>query len=480
MGYSSIISSFFSSLKAAWRYTFGDTRRAMIALFALACTGVSLIIGFTYAGYPVVPGWQLWTWLAAVIGILLALIPPLASRLPRGTFVILFGLLAAALTVRLFRLASLPPGMHIDELGVADFAMRQVFFSPFETINPFITGPESHPVLFHYIVAAFIKLFGPHIFSLRLQTALIGTLGVLATYLMVRAFSGKRAALFAALLMVAYHYHVHWSRISLNNIWDTLWVPLMLGPFLWGWRKQWSGGAALSGLAVGLSQYFYPGSKIGLVLLGGLILVMWKEGRHEPGRWAIYLGKLVLVTVCAAAPIVAFALHNPQAYLLRTQTIMGWSPETISIILGPQATLGQYFWYQLTHSFGTYLIYPDDTGFYRPGVPLVFGPAAIVFGVGFLWAIFKKQGLPVLWIIITALLGGFMLSGPSGSSHFVVAIPAICWLIALPLTWLAENKHPRLAWALLALLIAIDIIFYFGIYAANPSGDLVNPFPPVP
>jgi hypothetical protein len=33
---------------------------------------------------------------------------------------------------------------------------------------------------------------------------------------------------------------------------------------------------------------------------------------------------------------------------------------------------------------------------------------------------------------------------------------------------------------LLALLIAIDIIFYFGIYAANPSGDLVNPFPPVP
>ena len=161
------------------------------------------------------------------------------------------------------------PGLHVDELGVADFAMRQVFFSPYETINPFITGPESHPVLFHYIVAGFIKLFGPHIFSLRLQTALVGTLGVLATYLMVRAFSGKQTALFAALLMVTYHYHVHWSRISLNNIWDTLWVPLMLGPFLWGWRKRWSGGAALSGLAVGLSQYFYPGSKIGLVLLGG-------------------------------------------------------------------------------------------------------------------------------------------------------------------------------------------------------------------
>ena len=268
----SIPVSIVTAIRSAWRYTFGDPRRAMIALFAAACLAVSLSIALAYAHYTVVPGWQLWTWLAAVIGILLALIPPLTSRLPRRTFWILLGLLAAALALRLWRLTSLPPGLHVDELGVADFAMRQVFFGPYETINPFMTGPASQPALFHYIVAGFIKLFGPQIFSLRLMSALVGTLGVLATYFMVRAFSGKQTALFAALLMITYHFHIHWSRIALNNIWDTLWVPLMLGPFLWGWRKHWSGGAAISGLAVGISQYFYAGSKVGLILLFVLVI----------------------------------------------------------------------------------------------------------------------------------------------------------------------------------------------------------------
>jgi len=481
MGYfSKIPSSFASKIRSAWGYIFGDPRRVMITVAALGCTAVSLSIAFAYAAYIVVPGWQLWSWLAAVIGILLALIPPLSSPLPRRTLWILFSLLAAALAVRLFQVGSLPPGLHVDEMGTADFAMRQVFFGPHETINPFITGPDSQPVLFHYLEAAFIRLFGPNILSLRLLSALAGSLGVVATYLMVRAFSGQRTAFFAAALMVTYHYHVHWSRISLNNIWDTVWVPLMLGPFLWGWRRHWSGGAAMSGLAVGLSQYFYAGSKVGLILLALLVLGMWKEARQEPARWAVYLGKLGLVALCVAAPMAAFALHDPVAYSLRTQVVMGWSPEAIRIVMGTDANLWQYFWHQFRGSFGAYFVYPDDTGFYRPGVPLVFGPAAILFGAGVLWAGLKKLWLPVAWVILTAIFGGFLLSGTTGSSHFVVSIPAICWLIALPLNYLAQHKHPRLAWLLLGLLMLVDLGFYFISYAALPSGDLVNPFPPFP
>lgn len=468
------------AIRSSWKYIFSNPRRSMIALVAAGCTILSILIGFTYSGYTVIAGWQLWTWLAASIGVILALIPRMESALPKRIFWILAGLLVVSLGVRLCNILSLPVGLHVDELGTADFAMRQVFFNPRETISPFITGPDSQPTLFYFLVAGFIRLFGPNIFSVRLLSVLVGGLGVLATYSMVRAFSGKQTALFAALIMATYHFHNHWSRISLNNIWDTLWVPLMLGPFLWGWRKRWSGGAVLSGLAVGLSQYFYAGSKVGVILLAVLVLVMWRDARSEPTRWAVYLGKLVMVIVCVAAPIFAFALHNPQAYFARTQTVMGWTPEAIRIVMGPETTLLQYFWYQFAHSFGAYQVFPDDTGFYRPGVPLVYGPGAVVFSIGLLLALYMKKWLPVLWLILTALLGGFLLSGPSGSSHFVVSIPAICWLMALPLNWLAENKKGRLAWGLLALILAVDIIFYFGIYAATPSGDLVNPFPPIP
>ena len=105
----SIPVSIVTTIRSAWRYTFGDPRRAMIALFAAACTAVSLSVALAYAHYTVVPGWQLWTWLAAVIGILLALIPPLTSRLPRRIFWILFGLLAAALGVAPVAIDQLAP-----------------------------------------------------------------------------------------------------------------------------------------------------------------------------------------------------------------------------------------------------------------------------------------------------------------------------------------------------------------------------------
>jgi hypothetical protein len=86
----------------------------------------------------------------------------------------------------------------------------------------------------------------------------------------------------------------------------------------------------------------------------------------------------------------------------------------------------------------------------------------------------------VLWVLLTIFLGGFMLTGAPSSSHYVVSIPAISWLVALPLMWLIETGHWRWAVALLIVIIVTDLGFYFGIYVPGGPRDLIHPFPTWP
>ena len=123
----------------------------------------------------------------------------------------------------------------------------------------------------------------------------------------------------------------------------------------------------------------------------------------------------------------------------------------------------------------------ESTGFYGPSFPLVAALAGPLFFAGLLWAIRKRRFMPVLWALLAMFFGGFLLKATPGSSHFVVIIPAIVWLIAILLDGVMERGHPRLALALLAVIMAADLFLYFGVYlpsGTHPHLDL--PFPPGP
>jgi hypothetical protein len=224
---------------------------------------------------------------------------------------------------------------------------------------------------------------------------------------------------------------------------------------------------------VGLSQYFYAGSRVGVFLLAFLIWQLWRENssaepnteidpdseqfveeRPKPERMPliIYTLKMGLVAACIAAPLFLFALRDPVPFFDRSKMVWGWKPDSILLATGDAGNIWPYAWRQLWRSLGAFTAVPDVTGFSGPGVPLLIGLAAPLFVVGLLWAVYRRHFLPVLWIALTALLGGFLLSDPPGSSHYVVAIPAICWLAAMPLEWLAASGRERLA---VGLLVAV-------------------------
>jgi 4-amino-4-deoxy-L-arabinose transferase-like glycosyltransferase len=456
-----------------------DRYRAQLGV-SIGCAALSIYLGYTYADSIPVAGWQLSAWLGAVIltaYILLPLSSAPAIRWTRLGWLTLGGVIIVALLLRGMRLDQF--GLHVDEAGVADFALRHVWSRPGETINPFITGPASQPTLHHYLIKLSLDLFGHTITGLRLPSVLAGTLGVAATWAVVAVVSNRRTAFLAAIIMAAYHYHIHWSRIALSNVWDTLWVPGMLAACVWGWKHRWSGGAIMSGLAVGFSQYFYAGNKVGVLLIALWLALAWRADENWDWRWFwVFAGKLVLITVVVAAPIALFAWLKPDVYFLRPKEVYGWTPESMRAAIGSTDKVA-YLWYQVRRAVGAFIDTPDITGFYGPGVPLTIGLATPLLLFGFMWAIRQKLYLPVLWLVLTLFFGGIMLNGNPSSSHLVVAIPAVCWLIALLPSALWERGQWWISLLLLAAVVGYDLYFYFGQYILHPHPDLHFPFPTV-
>jgi len=450
--------------------------RLSIALAGLLTSGA---IGLRYARDVMVEGWQLWAWVVALAATTIALMPLRWPSPPRRLpWVWLGGLLVAALLLRVSFLETIPGWLHPDEAGLALYTQLHVYPRPALTVSPFVTGSAVQPTLHSYIVFFALRLAGESITSIRLPSALAGTLAVLATYAVIATIDRRRTALIAAAVMTTYHYHIHWSRLALNNVWDSLWVPLVLAAFAWGWKRKWSGGAVLAGLGLGLSQYFYSGSKVVVFLLALLVIQLWRESR-DARRMAVHLSKLAATAVCAAAPLGFFALFNPGIYLARLPLVMGWTPEAVRQVTGSVDGWWEYFWHQVSHAFGAYLFHSDVTGFYGPGIAFTFGVSAAAFALGALWAIRTRRWMPLAWVLITAFLGGFVMLGAPSSSHYVVSIPGIVWLIALPIDGLIERGWWKLALAWLAAIMISDLVFYFGILIPRGVPHLSVPFPTV-
>jgi 4-amino-4-deoxy-L-arabinose transferase-like glycosyltransferase len=440
---------------------------------------ISISLGYIFAGSSFVDGWQLWTWLVTIIVLIAALVPfSFRPKIKVAVWHIPLALTIISLALRIFSLDTIPGGLHVDEMGVAGFAALHVYPPDGLTINPFHTGASSQPALYHNLIRLSFLIFGYSIEGLRITSVIAGALSVIATYVLVHVFANRRTALITAVILTTYHYHLHWSRIGLNNIWDTLWVPLILAFLVWGYRKNWSGGAALAGLALGLSQYFYAGNKISFFLLPFVLIMMYRENPDRP-RMIVHVGKMVVTAVTVAAPITLFAFIRPDIFFDRSRVVFGWKPDAIIAAVGDYS-IGEYLWQQIWRNFGAYTSVPEITGFYGPGVPYLIGAAAPLFIIGVLWALWTRQWIPLLWIFFTTVFGGILLSGAPSSSHYVVSIPAICWLTAVPITWLWENGRWRLAIFLIGAIIITDLGFYFGIYVPSEPRDLFNAIPAWP
>ena len=350
--------------------------------------------------------------------------------------------------------------------------------------NWFTIGWFSFPSLYYALQSVFIGLFGQTIEALRYLAALGGALAVVATYLLARVLFDRATAVAAAVVIMGSHFHIHMSRIGLNNVWDSLFVALVLLGLWHGWRTGRRLSFVLAGLALGLGQYFYVSVRVLPLLVLLWVAVMWWR---YPRQWRQRLPDFVVSGFTAGLTILPLAVYFArhwdefQAPLNRV-SILGERLATMALSSGQSQ--GVIVLRQMWQAALGFTQLPLRL-LYAPGVPLLLPLAAGLFLAGLAWALLRfdgRFGLLLLPLLSVPLLSGFS-QDPPASQRFILAMPSVAILVALPIglvgRWLRQFWPESRMWVglgtavLLAWLVLIDITFYFGdLYESYELGGL--------
>lgn len=394
--------------------------------------------------------------------------------------------LAAALIVllgfvlRTYDLAYHPYPWSGDEISVGIEARRIL---QGEVTDFFATGWSGQPNWSFVPNALAFLAFGESISSIRLIGAVFGSLSILTTCLLAREMFGGRVGLLAAGFLAGFPFHLHFSRLGVHNIVDSLTVTLALWLVLRAARKGTQLAYLLAGIASGLAIYTYVGSRLVIALAFGVGLVLlFKERTFLRDNWRQVLAYAGILTLTIGPMAFYFATH-PDQFMTRIgqESILNnnW-------LANEAARLGTSIWQvllnQVARSTLVYISQPSIGNFFNSQQPYltVLGAVPGLLGMALSLANIRNTGHATLqmwfWSVVT--LGGILTLNPPANTRLVMTTPAVAIFIALGLEIIigAFEKLRLLtgAWSkwllagvLLGVLLLQNSLFYFVEYRTN-------------
>jgi 4-amino-4-deoxy-L-arabinose transferase-like glycosyltransferase len=391
-----------------------------------------------------------------------------------------------ALTLRVWNLRDVPFNIYPDEVMTGVVAERAYISGANSAPSVFSTlwSDVELPALWFAIVAGALKLGGVTLATVRLPAALFGAATVLPFYGLVRGVWGRAAAIAGASIMAFSAANVHYSRMALNNITTPFFWAVCFSFILRGLRRRTPADWTLAGLAGGISEHFYYGTRLLPFILAGfvtyLLVVHWTEAR----RYIRQIGWLVLGYLIGFGPLLSYFVTHRGSYYGRGASLMTWNriPTSWQDLRQMRNTL----WPIVSENLlGISTRSSQDIMYYAP---LLLGAEAalLVLGVGLLawrWRhpaafLILLSGLAVLFVGGTLVL--YPNSSPPMPAHWTPAFPAFYVAIAVPIgAWLASAEvwlRGRRRWITtavvvvgLAILAYANIRFYFFRYYADPE-----------
>jgi 4-amino-4-deoxy-L-arabinose transferase-like glycosyltransferase len=322
-------------------------------------------------------------------------------------------------------------------------------------------GWFSFPALYFWLLSLGQSLYGRTIEAIRLASALVGTLTLAATYLAGRLIFNRKVGLIAAAWLATFHFHVFFSRIAYNNIFDSLFLVLAVAFLFRGWKSHQRDDFLLFGLTLGFSQYFYTTSHALPLIL--LLWIPWLHKRLSPFRSnRTNLLAALFVAGCVALPLVVIYASNPSALMFTTgrvslldSSLLGPAAEALATT--PLGLVGEQI---LVTALG--LTVSELQGIYvDTGRPMLFGLSAVVFHIGLLLNLirWRRLGAAILLLTLAAsiIIGGLSIQAPS-SQRLILLPPILALLSADTLitlhAWL-KDRLPRLGLASLFLVLGL-------------------------
>jgi len=337
--------------------------------------------------------------------------------------------IATAATLRLWALGSVPPGLYHDEAfnGLDALAVlegkRPLFFEANNGREP----------LFIYLVALSVAVLGRSPGAIRIVAAVLGTLTIPATYLMVKAMFNRRIGLLAATITGFTLWHVNLSRIGFRAVAMPLFVALTLWQLWLGLKRgnQWH--FLIGGGLYGLTFYTYLAARFTLVALAAFGLYLVLAEKRAIGKWE-QGAAFVMAALTVLAPLMAYIATNWEAFLKRVGQVS---------IFNPAINKGDFWGTLFRHTGRTLLMFTCRGDFIpRHNVPLrpVFDPLlSIFFLLGLILCLMRfrrstPHALVLIWLA-TMLLPTILAEDAPHFLRGVGILPVAFAVPAIGLDW---------------------------------------------
>lgn len=363
--------------------------------------------------------------------------------------------LVIGFALRAWRLGSLPPALHPDEMaglvGVLDELHHRAPLRPFFDYRIFylpLTG------IGEYLSSLF---FGYNAAAYRFPSLLYGLLTIVCTIgLTYRLTKDRLSALCAGTVSAILPWEITVSRVAWEN---ASMLPFLLGG-LWALRagieERSVGCLALAGVLLGIDAYSYRAAlPVAIVLAGTLVLVdLRRSARALPG---MALGVLLFALV--VAPLVISVARDPAFF---------WRDLYISTFRNGVNALS------LARFESNYLAHFDPISlFFRGDGNPQHGP---VYGVLYLWMLpmmavglfgaFRLGGagvgtLMLVWLLLYPLGGALTNDGVPHFLRTLAGAPLAAILSGIGLAvfwrWIEPFRYARLAAALFGVLVLVAL-----------------------
>ncbi|HZY44602.1 MAG TPA: glycosyltransferase family 39 protein [Anaerolineae bacterium] len=343
-------------------------------------------------------------------------------------------LIAAAL--RLIALDQVPPGLQHDEVIHGHDAITVLLgYHPL-----YFTSNAGNEPLFIYLMSATINLLGTNLFGIRIAAVMCGLLTILFSYLWIRRAFNHRTALIAASFIAVNFWPLFLSRVGLRAASLPMMVALtayLFSPIL----SQKDDGKSLgrssimAGIALGLTLYTYPASRVFPIVffLFWLLHSVFSRRLHKS---ALFILIAALITMAPLAYTIATLPQGDQ----RLQQLGGPVEDALHGYLQPVLTY-------TIQTLGMFTFAGDPITRYNiPGRP-VFDPiTGLLFYFGLLLTIKHRRDprnlFALIWLPIGLLPSMLSDSAPS-FLRASVSLPVTFLFPSIAMDWGIQEAFVR-------------------------------------
>ena len=383
--------------------------------------------------------------------------------------------LIIAIFLRLHNLDTIPRGLLWDEAHNGLDALRILNGE----LPIFLTENSGREALFVYLQAISVALLGQNSLALRVVSALLGILTVVASYALVRRMFSARIALLTCGWLTISLWHVIFSRIGLRAI--SLPLFLAVGFYcLWrglegiGVRSTASSQSvtmangprpfvwfALGGTVIGLSLYTYSTARFAPFVIVALALYLALVHRRLLHRALPGLVLALALATVVFLPEGLFFLLNPESFLERAQHVWAFNPEL------NKGNPVRALFDSAIRSLGMFAIQGDNHWDRNISGRPIFDPLSamlMLMGIALSARRFREPayGFTIIWLIVMFVPSLLAIMDTPNYLRVTGLIPAIFILPSLGVARLWEVWESRGPAILRALPIFLVTLSFFG------------------